>query len=537
MPRSHELKKIRNIGIMAHIDAGKTTTTERILYYTGVAHKMGEVHDGTTVMDYMEQERERGITITSAATVCEWRKHRFNLIDTPGHVDFTIEVERSLRVLDGAVAVFDAVQGVEPQSETVWRQADRYKVPRIVFINKMDRTGADFFMSVKSIVDRLGARAVPVQLPIGREGDFKGHIDLVAMKAITFKDETKGAQYDVCEIPPVLGYSLDGERRIERKASDSEPLCAIAFKMLNDPHIGQLTFVRVYSGVITQGMSLYNANKGKTERASRLVKMHADKREEIDAIYAGEIAAVVGLKLATTGDTLCEEKHPIRLELMKFPEPVIAMAIEPKTKQDQEKMGYALSRLAQEDPTFKVKMDEETGETVISGMGELHLEILVDRLKREFRVEANTGAPEVAYREAITAEAEAEGKHIKQSGGRGQYGHVILTVKPAEPGKGLVFVNDIRGGAIPREYISAVQKGVEEGMTMGPWRDSPCWTWKCTSSMGPITRWTPARWRSRSPATWPSSRRCSKPSPSCSSRSCASKWRRRTSTPAMRSAT
>src|SRR3989475_409174 len=468
MPRSHELKKIRNIGIMAHIDAGKTTTTERILYYTGVAHKMGEVHDGTTVMDYMEQERERGITITSAATVCEWRKHRFNLIDTPGHVDFTIEVERSLRVLDGAVAVFDAVQGVEPQSETVWRQADRYKVPRIVFINKMDRTGADFFMSVKSIVDRLGARAVPVQLPIGREGDFKGHIDLVAMKAITFKDETKGAQYDVCEIPPVLGYSLDGERRIERKASDSEPLCAIAFKMLNDPHIGQLTFVRVYSGVITQGMSLYNANKGKTERASRLVKMHADKREEIDAIYAGEIAAVVGLKLATTGDTLCEEKHPIRLELMKFPEPVIAMAIEPKTKQDQEKMGYALSRLAQEDPTFKVKMDEETGETVISGMGELHLEILVDRLKREFRVEANTGAPEVAYREAITAEAEAEGKHIKQSGGRGQYGHVILTVKPAEPGKGLVFVNDIRGGAIPREYISAVQKGVEEGMTMGP---------------------------------------------------------------------
>src|SRR3989449_286836 len=463
MPRSHELKKIRNIGIMAHIDAGKTTTTERILYYTGVAHKMGEVHDGTTVMDYMEQERERGITITSAATVCEWRKHRINIIDTPGHVDFTIEVERSLRVLDGAVAVFDAVQGVEPQSETVWRQADRYKVPRIVFINKMDRTGADFFMSVKSIVDRLGARAVPVQLPIGREGDFTGHVDLVTMKAITFKDETKGAQYDVSEIPagmleqakeyrekmlesvaefddaimdkylhgkelteeevrqcirvgtitmkigpclcgsafknkgiqhlldavvdslpspvdipPVLGYSLDGERRIERKASDSEPLCAIAFKMLNDPHIGQLTFVRVYSGVITQGMSLYNANKGKTERASRLVKMHADKREEIDAIYSGEIAAVVGLKLATTG------------------------------------------------------------------------------------------APEVAYREAITAEAEAEGKHIKQSGGRGQYGHVVLTVKPAEPGKGLVFVKDIRGGAIPKEYISAVQKGVEEGMTMGP---------------------------------------------------------------------
>jgi len=553
MPRSHELKNIRNIGIMAHIDAGKTTTTERILFYTGVAHKMGEVHDGATVMDYMEQERERGITITSAATTCEWRKHRINIIDTPGHVDFTIEVERSLRVLDGAVAVFDAVQGVEPQSETVWRQADRYKVPRIVFINKMDRMGADFFMSVKSIVDRLGARPVALQLPIGREAEFTGHIDLVAMKAITFKDETKGAKYDVSEIPaemleqakeyrekliesvaefddaamdkylngkalteeeirhcirlgtiaikispvltgsafknkgvqhlldavvdylpspldipPVVGYSLNGETRIERKPSDSEPLCAIAFKMLNDPHIGQLTFVRVYSGVMKQGMNLYNANKDRSERASRLVKMHADKREEIDSVYAGEIAAVVGLKLATTGDTLCEESKPIKLEMMKFPEPVISMAIEPKTKQDQEKMGYALARLAQEDPTFKVKSDEETGEIVISGMGELHLEILVDRLKREFKVEANTGAPEVSYREAITAEAEGVGKHIKQSGGRGQYGHVELTVKPGEPGTKLVFENDIRGGAIPKEYIPAVEKGVEEGMAMGP---------------------------------------------------------------------
>jgi len=538
---------------MAHIDAGKTTTTERILFYTGVAHKMGEVHDGATVMDYMEQERERGITITSAATTCEWRKHRINIIDTPGHVDFTIEVERSLRVLDGAVAVFDAVQGVEPQSETVWRQADRYKVPRIVFINKMDRMGADFFMSIKSIVDRLGARPVALQLPIGREAEFTGHIDLVAMKAITFKDETKGAKYDVSEIPaemleqakeyrekliesvaefddaamdkylngkalteeeirhcirlgtiaikispvltgsafknkgvqhlldavvdylpspldipPVVGYSLNGETRIERKPSDSEPLCAIAFKMLNDPHIGQLTFVRVYSGVMKQGMNLYNANKDKSERASRLVKMHADKREEIDAVYAGEIAAVVGLKLATTGDTLCEESKPIKLEMMKFPEPVISMAIEPKTKVDQEKMGYALARLAQEDPTFKVKSDEETGEIVISGMGELHLEILVDRLKREFKVEANTGAPEVSYREAITAEAEGVGKHIKQSGGRGQYGHVELTVKPGEPGTKLVFENDIRGGAIPKEYIPAVEKGVEEGMAMGP---------------------------------------------------------------------
>jgi elongation factor G len=538
---------------MAHIDAGKTTTTERVLYYTGVAHKIGEVHDGATVMDYMDQERERGITITSAATTCEWRKHRINIIDTPGHVDFTIEVERSLRVLDGAVAVFDAVQGVEPQSETVWRQADRYKVPRIVFINKMDRMGADFFMSVKSIVDRLGANPVPIQLPIGREGEFKGHIDLIAMKGITFKDETKGAKYDVEEIPadmreqaqayrekmieavaefddtvmekylngkelseeeirrcirigtiarkitpvltgaafknkgvqhlldavvdylpspmdipPVQGFSLDGSKTIERKPSDSEPLSAIAFKMLNDSHIGQLTFVRVYSGVMQQGMNLYNATKDKSERASRLVKMHADKREEIDSVYAGEIAAVVGMKFATTGDTLCEEKHPIMLEMMKFPEPVISMAIEPKTKQDQEKMGYALNRLALEDPTFKVKTEEETGEVVISGMGELHLEILVDRLKREFKVEANTGAPEVSYREAITVEAEAEGKHIKQSGGRGQYGHAVLTVKPGEAGTGLVFENDIRGGAVPREYVPAIEKGVEEGVTAGP---------------------------------------------------------------------
>jgi elongation factor G len=553
MPRSHELSKVRNIGIMAHIDAGKTTTTERVLFYTGVAHKMGEVHDGAAIMDYMDQERERGITITSAATTCEWRKHRINIIDTPGHVDFTIEVERSLRVLDGAIAVFDAVQGVEPQSETVWRQADRYKVPRIVFINKMDRMGADFFMSVKSIVDRLGANPVPIQLPIGREGEFTGHIDLVTMQGITFKDETKGAKYDVVEIPtdmreqaqayrekmieavaefddavmekylngkeltedeirrcirigtisrkiypvltgaafknkgvqhlldavvdylpspldipPVQGYSLDGHKMIERKPSDTEPLAAIAFKMLNDPHIGQLTFVRVYSGILKQGMSVYNSTKDKSERATRLVKMHADKREEIDEVYAGEIAAVVGLRMATTGDTLCELKHPIVLEMMKFPEPVISMAIEPKTKQDQEKMGYALNRLALEDPTFKVKTDEETGEVVISGMGELHLEILVDRLKREFKVEANTGAPEVSYREAITAEAESEGKHIKQSGGRGQYGHAVLTVKPGERGKGLVFVNDIRGGAIPREYIPAVEKGVEEGMTAGP---------------------------------------------------------------------
>jgi len=553
MARQTPLKDIRNIGIMAHIDAGKTTTTERILFYTGVNYKIGEVHEGTATMDWMVQEQERGITITAAATTCFWDKIRINIIDTPGHVDFTVEVERSLRVLDGAVAVFDAVQGVEPQSETVWRQADRYKVPRIVFINKMDRMGADFFMSVKSIVDRLGANPVPIQLPIGREGEFKGHIDLVAMKGITFKDETKGAKYDVEEIPadlreqaqayrekmieavaefddtvmekylngkelseeeirrcirigtiarkitpvltgaafknkgvqhlldavvdylpspmdipPVQGFSLDGSKTIERKPSDSEPLSAIAFKMLNDSHIGQLTFVRVYSGVMQQGMNLYNATKDKSERASRLVKMHADKREEIDSVYAGEIAAVVGMKFATTGDTLCDEKHPIMLEMMKFPEPVISMAIEPKTKQDQEKMGYALNRLALEDPTFKVKTEEETGEVVISGMGELHLEILVDRLKREFKVEANTGAPEVSYREAITIEAEAEGKHIKQSGGRGQYGHAVLTVKPGEAGTGLVFENDIRGGAVPREYVPAIEKGVEEGVTSGP---------------------------------------------------------------------
>src|SRR5206468_1506704 len=432
-----------------------------------------EVHDGTTVMDYMEQERERGITITSAATVCEWRKHRINLIDTPGHVDFTIEVERSLRVLDGAVAVFDAVQGVEPQSETVWRQADRYKVPRIVFINKMDRTGADFFMSVKSIVDRLGARAVPVQLPIGREGDFKGHIDLVAMKAITFKDETKGAQYDVSEIPAEM-LEQAKEYREKMLESVAEFDDAIMDKYLHGKELTEEEVrqcIRV--GTITMKISPCLCGSAfKNKGIQHLLDAVVDYLPS-----PLDIPPVLGYSLdserrierkASDGDTLCEEKHPIRLELMKFPEPVIAMAIEPKTKQDQEKMGYALSRLAREDPTFKVKMDEETGETVISGMGELHLEILVDRLKREFRVEANTGAPEVAYREAITAEAEAEGKHIKQSGGRGQYGHVVLTVKPAEPGKGLVFVKDIRGGAIPKEYISAVQKGVEEGMTMGP---------------------------------------------------------------------
>ena len=564
MQRDYPLERVRNFGIIAHIDAGKTTTSERILYYTGMTHKIGEVHEGDTVTDWMEQERERGITITAAAITCFWnptympsadtsKKVRFNIIDTPGHIDFTVEVKRSLRVLDGAVVVFDGVAGVEPQSETNWRYADDGKVPRLCFINKMDRMGADFFMSVKSIVDRLGANPVPIQLPIGREGEFKGHIDLVAMKGITFKDETKGAKYDVEEIPadlreqaqayrekmieavaefddtvmekylngkelseeeirrcirigtiarkitpvltgaafknkgvqhlldavvdylpspmdipPVQGFSLDGSKTIERKPSDSEPLSAIAFKMLNDSHIGQLTFVRVYSGVMQQGMNLYNATKDKSERASRLVKMHADKREEIDSVYAGEIAAVVGMKFATTGDTLCDEKHPIMLEMMKFPEPVISMAIEPKTKQDQEKMGYALNRLALEDPTFKVKTEEETGEVVISGMGELHLEILVDRLKREFKVEANTGAPEVSYREAITKEAEAEGKHIKQSGGRGQYGHAVLTVKPGEAGTGLVFENDIRGGAVPREYVPAIEKGVEEGVTSGP---------------------------------------------------------------------
>ena len=537
---------------MAHIDAGKTTTTERILYYTGLTHKMGEVHEGAATMDWMEQERERGITITAAATTCFWRDHRINIIDTPGHVDFTIEVERSLRVLDGAVAVFDSVQGVEPQSETVWRQADKYRVPRIAFMNKMDRVGADFFASVQSLIDRLGAHPVPIQIPIGREAEFRGSVDLIKMKGFFYDDETLGAKYKIDEIPasmldqvneyrekmlesvaefddqvmekylngqelteeevrravraatiamkvtpvlcgssfknkgvqqlldavveylpspldipPVQGIDPNTGKEILRRPADDDPFSALAFKIMSDPFAGQLTYFRVYSGVLKTGTSVLNVTKGTKDRIGRLLKMHANKREEIDAAYAGDIVAAVGLKGATTGDTLSEEKQPVLLEVMKFPEPVIAMAIEPKTKPDQEKMGFALQKLAQEDPSFRVQTDEETLQTIIRGMGELHLEIIVDRLLREFKVEANVGKPEVAFRETIKKKAESEAKYIKQTGGRGQYGHVVLTVEPSESGKGLEFVNKIVGGAIPREYIPAVEKGVKERMESG----------------------------------------------------------------------
>jgi len=550
--RQAPLERTRNIGIMAHIDAGKTTTTERILYYTGLTHKMGEVHEGAATMDWMEQERERGITITAAATTCFWKDHRINIIDTPGHVDFTIEVERSLRVLDGAVAVFDSVQGVEPQSETVWRQADKYRVPRIAFMNKMDRVGADFFASVQSIVDRLGANPVPIQIPIGREGEFRGSIDLIRMKAFLYDDETLGAKYKVDEIPanmldqakeyrekmleavaefddhvmekylngqalteeevqrvvragtiamkiipvlcgsafknkgvqqlldavvdylpspldipPVQGIDPNTGKEVLRRPADNEPFSALAFKIMSDPFAGQLTYFRVYSGMLKTGSSVLNVTKGTKDRIGRLLKMHANKREDIDAAYAGDIIAAVGLKGATTGDTLSEEKQPVLLEVMKFPEPVIAMAIEPKTKQDQEKMGFALQKLAQEDPSFRVRTDEETLQTIIAGMGELHLEIIVDRLLREFKVEANVGKPEVAFRETIKRKAESESKYIKQTGGRGQYGHVVLTVEPSEVGKGLEFVNKVVGGAIPREYIPAIEKGVKERMESG----------------------------------------------------------------------
>jgi elongation factor G len=550
--RQTSLGHTRNIGIMAHIDAGKTTTTERILYYTGMTHKLGEVHEGAATMDWMEQERERGITITAAATTCFWRDHRINIIDTPGHVDFTIEVERSLRVLDGAVAAFDSVQGVEPQSETVWRQADKYHVPRIAFMNKMDRIGADFYGSVQSIIDRLGATPVPIQIPIGREAEFRGSIDLVRMKGFFYDDETLGAKYKVDEIPeallaqakeyrekmldavaefddqvmekylsghplteeevmrairagvismkitpvlcgsafknkgvqqlldavvdylpspldvpPVMGLDPNSSKEVERKSDDSEPFSALAFKIMSDPFAGQLTFFRVYSGTLKTGTAVLNVTKGTKDRIGRLLKMHANKREEIDEVYAGDIAAAVGLKGATTGDTLADEKQPVLLEVMKFPEPVIAMAIEPKTKQDQEKMGFALQKLAQEDPSFRVRTDEETAQTIIAGMGELHLEIIVDRMLREFKVEANVGKPEVAFRETIRRKAEAESKYVKQTGGRGQYGHVVLTVEPSESGKGLEFVNKVVGGAIPKEFVPAIEKGVRERMETG----------------------------------------------------------------------
>jgi elongation factor G len=546
------LEKTRNIGIMAHIDAGKTTTTERILYYTGVSHKIGEVHDGAATMDWMEQEQERGITITSAATTCIWDDHRINIIDTPGHVDFTIEVERSLRVLDGAIAVFCSVGGVEPQSETVWRQADKYGVPRIAFINKMDRIGADFDRGLKMMRERLGARPVPIQLPIGKEEKFRGVIDLVTMKAILWDDESLGARYEVSEIPadlrdeaqlardamieeisgsddelmekylggeqlseaeikagirkatslllinpvlcgsafknkgvqtlldavvdympaptdvlPIKGINPDTGEELTRPADDKGPFSALAFKIMTDPFVGQLTFFRVYSGVAESGAHIYNATKGKRERFGRLLKMHANKREEIKEVYSGDIAAAVGLKFSTTGDTLCDEKNVCLLEAMEFPEPVIHIAIEPKTKADQEKMGTALQKLIQEDPSLRVRTDEETGQIIISGMGELHLEIVVDRMKREFKVEANVGAPQVAYRETITKKVEVQGKFVRQSGGRGQYGDCWLRIEPLEPGSGFEFVDEIKGGVIPKEYIPAVGKGAEEASQKG----------------------------------------------------------------------
>ncbi|HEX9291658.1 MAG TPA: elongation factor G [Anaeromyxobacteraceae bacterium] len=551
MPRTTPLERYRNIGIMAHIDAGKTTTTERILFYTGVTHKIGEVHEGTTVMDWMEQERERGITITSAATTAFWRDHRINIIDTPGHVDFTIEVERSLRVLDGAVACFDGVNGVEPQSETVWRQADKYQVPRLCFINKMDRVGADFFMSVDTIKEKLGARPVPLQLPIGREDKFRGMVDLVKMKGITFQDETMGAKYQeidipadlveqakeyraaleeavaevddelmakyldghaltneevkkglragtigmkffpvICgtafknkgvqqildavvdylpspiDVPPVKGVDPKGAEVI-RGTSDEAPFSALAFKLMNDPFVGNLTFFRVYSGKLEAGSYVYNATKDKKERISRIVQMHADKREEIKEVLAGDIAAAVGLRATTTGDTLCDEDKKVILERMIFPEPVIFVAVEPKTKGDQDKMGIALQRLQMEDPSFRVRTDEETGQTIMGGMGELHLEILVDRMFREFKVEANVGKPQVAYRETITKTIESEGKHIRQSGGKGQYGHCWLRLIPQAPGQGFEFENETVGGSLPKEFIAPIEKGIVEAMQGG----------------------------------------------------------------------
>jgi elongation factor G len=550
----------RNIGIMAHIDAGKTTTTERILFYTGITYKIGEVHEGTAVMDWMEQEQERGITITSAATTCFWREHRINIIDTPGHVDFTVEVERSLRVLDGAVAVFDAVSGVEPQSETVWRQADKYRVPRICFVNKMDRVGADFKETLSQIETKLQGNPVAIQLPIGAEDKFRGVVDLVRMKALVYKDETMGADYEVEEIPadmladaqafrekliekvsesndkllekylngepigeeelkaalrhrtiesvrkeespfvpvvcgtafknkgvqpmldavvdylpspldipPVSGLdtSKKEETVVERRADDKEPFSALAFKIMTDPFVGQLTFFRVYSGTLTSGSSVLNATKGRTERIGRLLKMHANKREEIKEVNAGDIAAAVGLKSVTTGDTLCDEKKPVLLESMDFPEPVISLAIEPKTKADQEKLGTGMSKLMAEDPTFRVRTDEQTGQVVIAGMGELHLEIIVDRLKREFGVEASVGKPQVAYKETLTAPAEGEGRFIRQTGGRGQYGHAKIRLLPLPPGTGYQFENEIVGGSVPREYIKPIDEGIKEALTRG----------------------------------------------------------------------
>jgi len=564
MPRETPLARTRNIGIMAHIDAGKTTTTERILFYTGITYKIGEVHEGTAVMDWMEQEQERGITITSAATTCFWREHRVNIIDTPGHVDFTAEVERSLRVLDGAVAVFDSVAGVEPQSETVWRQADKYRVPRICFVNKMDRIGADFKRTFEQITTKLGGNPVAIQLPIGAEDRFQGVVDLIKMKSITYKDETMGADYIVgdipadmmedakhfreqliekvseaddkilekylhgeeiteeeikaalrkrvnssvhtkgdkaepafvpvicgsafknkgvqplldavvdylpspIDVPAIVGFNPDkGPDALEdRPARDDAPFAALGFKIMTDPFVGQLTFIRVYSGVLTAGSTIYNSTKQRSERIGRLLKMHANKREEIKEVYAGDIAAAVGLKSVSTGDTICDEKKPIVLESMDFPAPVISLAIEPKTKADQEKLGVGLQKLRAEDPTFHVQTDLQTGQVIIAGMGELHLEIIVDRLKREFSVEATVGKPQVAYKETLTRPADGEMKYAKQTGGRGQYGHAKIHLYPGEPGTGYIFENEVTQGAIPKEFIKPIDEGIKEALTRG----------------------------------------------------------------------
>jgi elongation factor G len=552
VPRTVPLERCRNIGIMAHIDAGKTTTTERILFYTGRTHRLGEVHEGTATMDWMEQEQERGITITSAATTCSWRDVRVNIIDTPGHVDFTAEVERSLRVLDGAVALFDAVHGVQPQSEKVWRQADKYGVPRICFINKIDKMGADFEHAIDTIRKRLNAKPVAIQIPIGQEDKFKGVVDLIEMRAIIWNDETLGAEYVVEEIsadlkkkaeafhtqlvetiaenddeilhkflegetitpselkkslrkstielkvfpvlvgtsfknkgvqplldavvdylpspldiPVITGINPDNGEKITRKVDDNEPFSALAFKIMADPFVGHLTFIRVYSGQLQSGQSVLSSAKNRTERIGRLLKMHANKREDITEIMAGDICAVVGLKNVTTGDTISDEKHPILLESITFAVPVIAVAVEPKTKADQEKMSLALSKLAQEDPTFKVHTDPDSGQTIISGMGELHLEIIVDRMMREYKVEANVGKPQVAYRETIRKKAEAEGKYIRQTGGRGQYGHAKIRIEPNEPGKGYEFINEVTGGSVPKEYIKPIDQGIQEALEGG----------------------------------------------------------------------
>ncbi len=562
--REYPLERSRNIGIMAHIDAGKTTCTERILYYTGRIHKVGETHEGASQMDWMEQEQERGITITSAATTCYWKSNRINIIDTPGHVDFTVEVERSLRVLDGSVAIFDAKNGVEPQSETVWRQADKYNVPRICFVNKMDKTGANFYYSVNTMVERLKANVVPIQIPIGTSDDFTGIIDLVEMNARIYKDESgdaveateipdeykeKAEEYRekllesvadyndkllekflegetiepeelktairkatlsvdiipvLCgsayknkgvrllldaivdympsptDVPAIKGISMDGEEEMHRKSSDEEPFSALAFKVMSDPYVGKLTFFRVYSGVIKAGSYVLNSTKNKKERVGRILQMHANSREDRDEVYSGDIAAVVGFKQTTTGDTICDPDNPIILEAMVFPEPVIEVAIEPKTKAGQEKMIVGLQKLAEEDPTFRTYTNEETGQTIIAGMGELHLEIIVDRLLREFKVEANVGRPQVSYKETITSTADVDVKYAKQSGGRGQYGHVKIIMEPLEPGDGFVFENKVTGGAIPREYIPKVEEGIKEAADNGVLAGYPCIDFKVT---------------------------------------------------------